>query len=104
MALFLGDRSLVIIVGVFGYFISRMGFQAAPLLLGYVLGPMIEEHFRRAMLMSRGDMMTFITHPISAFFISVSFILILSIAFKNLIKYIRRRDFNQERKLINNLN
>lgn len=48
---------------------------------------MIEEHFRRSVLMSRGDMMTFFTHPISGFFMGVSILLLLGVAFKSAKRY-----------------
>src|SRR5690625_1414699 len=60
------DVGVVLGVGVFGYLLARLGFQPAPLLLGFVLGPMVEENFRRALLLSRGDLFVFFTRPISA--------------------------------------
>ncbi len=45
----------VVVIGVFGYILLRLGFHPAPILLGFVLGPRFEENFRRAMLISRGD-------------------------------------------------
>lgn len=81
------EVAFVLGVGIFGFVLTRLGFQAAPLLLGYVLGPMIEEHFRRSVLMSRGDMMTFFTHPISGFFMGVSILLLLGVAFKSAKRY-----------------
>ena len=47
------------------------------MLLGFVLGPRFEENFRRAMLISRGDILVFIKHPISAVFISLCVLLIV---------------------------
>nr|WP_314257578.1 tripartite tricarboxylate transporter permease [uncultured Devosia sp.] len=52
--------------GVVGYVLMRFGCEPAPLLLGFVLGPLLEEHLRRAMIISRGDPTVFITRPISA--------------------------------------
>jgi TctA family transporter len=52
--------------GVLGYILIALGFQPAPILLGFVLGPRLEENFRRAMILSRGDLGTFIAEPISA--------------------------------------
>ena len=49
----------------------------APILLGYVLGPLVEENFRRAMLLSRGDMAVFFQRPISAAFMTICILLIL---------------------------
>jgi putative tricarboxylic transport membrane protein len=51
--------------GVIGYLFFKLGCEPAPLLLGFVLGPMMEENFRRALLLSRGDFSTFITRPLS---------------------------------------
>ena len=48
-------------------------FEPAPLLLGYILGPMLEEHLRRAMLLSRGDPMVFLERPVSAVLFVVAF-------------------------------
>jgi TctA family transporter len=52
--------------GVVGYVFSKLGCEPAPMLLGYILGPLMEEYLRRAMLLSRGDPMVFLTSPISA--------------------------------------
>jgi putative tricarboxylic transport membrane protein len=52
--------------GVVGYFLIRWGCEAAPLLLAFVLGPLLEENLRRAMIISRGDPTVFMTRPISA--------------------------------------
>jgi TctA family transporter len=57
---------LVVILGAFGYGLRVLDFSPAPLILGFVLGPMMEENFRRAMLMSRGDFAIFVDRPISA--------------------------------------
>jgi TctA family transporter len=55
-----------------GYVLTRLKLDTAPLLLGFVLGPMMEEHLRRAMLLSRGDWMTFLERPISASILGVA--------------------------------
>jgi TctA family transporter len=65
-----------VVIGILGYGLLRLGFHPAPILLGFVLGPRFEENFRRAMLISRGDMLTFIERPISAVFIALCVILI----------------------------
>ena len=51
--------------GLLGYLFMRLDLDAAPLMLGFILGPMLEENFRRAMLLSRGSFSTFVTRPIS---------------------------------------
>ena len=58
--------------GAFGYLLSKLNLPAAPLLLGLVLGPLLEENFRRAMLLSRGDATVFITAPISLGLLTVA--------------------------------
>jgi len=63
---------LVVFFGFAGYLMRIFNFPAAPLLLGFVLGPLMEEHFRRAMLMSRGSFSTFIDRPISATVLAVT--------------------------------
>jgi TctA family transporter len=65
-----------IVFGIFGYVLLRLGFHPAPMLLGFVLGPRFEETFRRALLLSRGDITVFVTRPISAFFLAVCVLLI----------------------------
>jgi len=52
--------------GVMGYVFYKLGCEPAPLLLGFILGPMMEENLRRALLLSRGDWTTFLTRPLSA--------------------------------------
>src|SRR5262245_3563031 len=52
--------------GVLGYVFSKLGCEPAPMLLAYILGPLMEEYLRRAMLLSRGNPMVFIQRPISA--------------------------------------
>jgi TctA family transporter len=49
-----------------GYVFYKLGCEPAPLLLGFILGPMMEENLRRALLLSRGDWSTFLTRPLSA--------------------------------------
>ncbi len=51
--------------GLLGYVLMRLELDAAPLMLGFILGPLLEENFRRALLIGRGDFTTFITRPIS---------------------------------------
>lgn len=65
-----------VVFGMLGYILLRLGFQPAPILLGFVLGPRFEENFRRAMLIARGDIGVFVERPISAFFIALSVLLI----------------------------
>jgi TctA family transporter len=66
-----------LILGVIGYVLLQLDFHAAPVMLGFVLGPRFEENFRRAMLISHGDIYVFIERPISAAFLAAAFILIV---------------------------
>jgi putative tricarboxylic transport membrane protein len=59
------DMYSVALFGLVGYLFFKLGCEPAPLLLGFVLGPMLEEHLRRAMIISRGDPMIFLNRPIS---------------------------------------
>ncbi|WP_075215076.1 tripartite tricarboxylate transporter permease [Mongoliimonas terrestris] len=60
------DIYAIVAFGILGYALVKFGCEPAPLLLGFVLGPLLEEHLRRAMIISRGDPMIFLERPISA--------------------------------------
>jgi TctA family transporter len=70
--------------GVVGYLLIKLDLPAAPLLLGLVLGQAVEEYFRRAMLLSRGDPSVFFTSPLSAILLAITAISILLIALPNI--------------------
>lgn len=65
-------------IGLVGFLLQELGFHPAPVLLGFVLGKQVEENFRRAMKLARGDLTSFIERPISAIFLSLCVILIVS--------------------------
>ncbi|MBD0417354.1 tripartite tricarboxylate transporter permease [Oryzicola mucosus] len=71
------DVMLAAAFGILGYAFIRLGCEPAPLALGFVLGPLMEENLRRAMLLSRGDPMIFVQRPISAVLLAVTAVLIL---------------------------
>jgi putative tricarboxylic transport membrane protein len=60
------DVYLSVVFGLLGYVFYKLGCEPAPLLLGFILGPMMEENLRRALLLSRGDWSAFVTRPLSA--------------------------------------
>ena len=62
-----------------GYVFSKLGCEPAPMLLAFILGPLMEEYLRRAMLLSRGDPMVFIRRPISATLLALSVLAMLSV-------------------------
>ena len=68
---------LVAFFGVFGYLCRVLGFGVAPLLLGFVLGPLMEEHFRRAMLISGGDFSFFMERPIARVVLIITALILL---------------------------
>jgi TctA family transporter len=80
--------------GVAGYVFMRCGMEAAPLLLGLILGPMMEENLRRALLLSRGDFSTLVTRPLSASLLVATVLLLLIVALPSIRK--TREDAFQE--------
>jgi len=66
------DLILLLICGIAGYYLAKNDFPLAPLVLGLVLGPMIENNMRRALTTSNGDFMVFINKPISAMFLVIA--------------------------------
>jgi len=70
---------MAVLFGYFGYYGSKWGCEPAPLILGFVLGPLMEENLRRAMLISRGDPSVFFTRPISLGMLLVAFALLAMI-------------------------
>jgi len=73
------DVYLMGLFGIFGYVFSKLGCEPAPMLLAYILGPLMEEYLRRAMLLSRGNPMVFIQRPISATLLALSMLAMLSV-------------------------
>ena len=74
------DVYLMVGFGVAGYVLRRLNCEPAPLLLGFILGPMMEEYLRRAMLLAKGDPTVFLTHPISAVMLLIAAVLLLTMA------------------------
>lgn len=71
------DIWITIGFGVFGWLANKFGCECAPLILGFILGPMLEENMRRALLLSRGDLTTFVTGPISGSILAVAALLLV---------------------------
>src|SRR4051794_22129911 len=88
------DVLLAALFGFIGYSFIKLEVEPAPLLLGFVLGPMMEENLRRALLLSRGDPAVFFTRPISAGLLIVSAILIVIVAAPSIAK--KREEAFQE--------
>jgi TctA family transporter len=60
------DVYLMALFGLFGYICAKLGAEPAPMLLGFIIGPMMEEYLRRALLLSHSDPLVFVQRPISA--------------------------------------
>ena len=71
------DIWLVAVFGFIGYAFVKLGCEPAPLLLGFILGPMMEENLRRALLLSRGDWSVFVTRGLSASLLAMAALLLL---------------------------
>jgi TctA family transporter len=74
-----GDVVLMAIFGVLGYVFRKLDCEPAPLMLGLVLGPLLEENFRRAMVLSDGDAMVFLQRPISLGFLIAAALLLAAV-------------------------
>lgn len=71
----------VLAFGMIGALLMWLEFSVAPILLGFVLGPMVEENFRRSLLLSRGDMLVFVHRPISCVFVVLSALLLVGVTY-----------------------
>jgi len=71
------DLWVMVIFGVLGFVLQRYGYPVAPIVLGLILGPMLETHFRRALIISRGDYAIFLQRPIAAGLIAVAVVYLL---------------------------
>jgi TctA family transporter len=89
------DIWMVAMFGFIGYLFVKLGAEPAPLLLGFILGPMMEENLRRALLLSRGDWSVFGTRPISAGLLAAAALLLVIVLLPS-IKNKREEAFVEE--------
>ena len=89
------DIWLVALFGLVGYVFNLLDMEPAPLLLGFILGPMMEENLRRALLFSRGDWSVFISRPISAGLLLIALLLVI-LVFVPAVKARRQEAFVEE--------
>ena len=73
--------------GLFGYVLSKLGCEPTPMLLGFILGPMMEEHLRRALVLSEGNARVLVTEPLSAVLLVMSAALLATV----LVPAVRRK-------------
>jgi len=78
------DVVMTLLFGLMGYAMKQFRFEPAPVLLGFVLGPMLEENFRRTMLLYSGDFTVFVTRPISATLVGLAVLLLVLAAWTGL--------------------
>jgi TctA family transporter len=89
------DLFTVAAFGLFGYVLIKLDCEPAPLLLGFVLGPLLEENLRRAMILARGDPSVFITRPISATILGIA-VIVLALVLLPSISRKREEVFQEE--------
>ncbi len=89
------DIWMVGLFGVVGYLFIKLGMEPAPLLLGFILGPMMEENLRRALLLARGDWSVLVTRPLSAGLLGAA-TLLLGVVMLPSIKRKREQAFIEE--------
>lgn len=89
------DVYLMALFGLFGYICAKLGAEPAPMLLGYIIGPMMEEYLRRALLLSHSDPMVFVTRPISAAMLAMAVIALVIVLLPSLRKK-REEAFQEE--------
>ncbi len=89
------DVTLMTVFAVVGYLLIKLDAEPAPLLLGFVVGPMFEENIRRAMLVSRGDPLIFVERPISAALLLIAAIAVAVVAIPTIRKG-REEAFREE--------
>jgi TctA family transporter len=89
------DVYMAALFGIAGYLFMKLGCEPAPLLLGFILGPMMEENLRRALLLSRGDWTTFLTRPLSSGLLIAAFLMVVVVSLPS-IKAKRQAAFKEE--------
>ncbi|MDK6076743.1 tripartite tricarboxylate transporter permease [Massilia varians] len=89
------DIWLMALFGLFGYICAKLGAEPAPMLLGYIIGPMMEEYLRRALLLSHSDPMVFLRSPISATMLAMAAIALIIVMLPALRKK-REEAFQEE--------
>jgi putative tricarboxylic transport membrane protein len=72
------DVYIMILFGILGYLLKKYDYEPAPLVLAFVLGPMFEDAFRQSLIISGGNPLIFLTRPIAAAFLLISFVLLVS--------------------------
>jgi TctA family transporter len=86
---------LCAVFAVFGYILLRFGCEPAPLVLGFILGPVMEENLRRSLVISRGDPSVFIERPISATLLAMTVVIVLALVVLPQLRRTRKEAFQE---------
>jgi putative tricarboxylic transport membrane protein len=89
------DVYMAVLFGLLGYVFYKLSCEPAPLLLGFILGPMMEEHLRRALLLGRGDWSQFVTRPLSASLLAAALLMVIIVLLPSIQKK-RDETFKEE--------
>jgi putative tricarboxylic transport membrane protein len=87
------DLYVMLFFGVVGWLMRKFGYEGAPLILAFVLGPMLENALRQSLLISQGSFLIFVTRPISAIALGLAFLLLLTTFLPHFKK--RRQQYDQ---------
>jgi len=85
------DLVLLYLIGLVGFLMRRFGFPIAPAVVGMILGPMVEQQFRRALAITQGDYSIFFTRPISATLLAIAAVVLLGPPVLRLVRVWRAR-------------
>ena len=89
------DIYMMALFGILGYVFAKLDCEPAPMLLGFILGPLMEEYLRRALIISRGDAMVFLTRPISATMLVLA-VIAMVIVLAPAVRKTRQEAFHEE--------
>jgi TctA family transporter len=89
------DVWLMALFGLFGYICAKLGAEPAPMLLGFIIGPMMEEYLRRALLLSHSDPMVFVQRPISAVMLGLA-VLAMAVVLSPSLRKKREEAFHED--------
>lgn len=92
----INDVYMMIIAGILGYILLKLDFSLPPVILGLILGTMIEKNFRRALILSNGDISTFFTRPISCVFLILAAISLFAPLIKRLVVVLQARKASEK--------
>ena len=90
-----GQLVICAVFAVFGYILVRLGCEPAPLVLGFILGPLMEENLRRSLVISRGDPIVFIERPISAVLLASNVVMVLALIVLPQLRRTRKEAFQE---------